>query len=78
MELQELYRYLYAKEPLGKIFPDAKSVPPEYLMDWLKDTTDYVRLHSDEEIERFRTLPAEEILSWLEEASEFVWETHKR
>ena len=77
MQVEELYRYAYVKEPLNTIFLDADSVPPEYLMDWLKDTNDYVRTHSDEEIERFRTLSPEEILTWLEEAAEFVWETHK-
>ena len=77
MQIEELYRYAYVKEPLNTIYGYVKSVPPEYLLDWLKDTNDYERSHSDEEIGRFRTLPPEEILTWLEEAAEFVWETHK-
>ena len=77
LKIEELYRFAYVKQPLNTIFHDAKSVPPEYLMDWLKDVNDYERLHSDEELDRFRTLAPEEILTWLEEASDFVWEANR-
>ncbi|NIN92869.1 hypothetical protein GTO36_07790 [bacterium] len=47
-------------------------------MDCLKDTYDYQRLHSDEELKEFFTLTPEQILTWLEEAAIFVWEAKRQ
>jgi hypothetical protein len=77
MNVGDLNRFAYVKRPLNGVFKEGEPVPPEYLMDWLKDTHDYIRLHSDEELERFKGLSAEEILVWLEEAADFVWEANK-
>jgi hypothetical protein len=77
MDIRELYRYAYVKRPLNEIYPDPSSVPEGFLMEWLKDTYDYQRLHSDEELRKFLTLTPEQILTWLEEAASFVWEAKK-
>ena len=46
-------------------------------MDWYKDTYDYQRTHSDEELKEFLKLTPEQILEWLEGVMVFVWETKK-
>lgn len=73
MDIKELYNYAYLKRPLNEVYSDAWMVPEEFLMEWLKDTHDYQRLHSDEELMQFSTLTQEQILTWLEEAATFVW-----
>lgn len=78
MDVGDLYRYAYIKRPLNEIYPDLSLVPEEFLMDWLKDTYDYQRLHSDEELKEFFTLTPEQILTWLEEAAIFVWEAKRQ
>ncbi len=78
MDMRELYRYAYIKRPLNEIYPDLSSVPEEFLMDWLKDTYDYQRLHSDEELKEFFALTPEQILTWLQEATMFVWEAKRQ
>lgn len=77
MDTSELYRFAYIKRPLTEVFSERSSVPEEYLMDWLKDSSDYQRLHSDEELRRFLALTPEQILSWLEEGVEFVWKVKR-
>lgn len=77
MDINELYAYAYIKRPLNEIYHDRSSVPEEFLLEWLKDTYDYQRLHSDEEIKEFLTLTPEQILTWLEEAATFTWEVKK-
>lgn len=77
MDISDLYRYAYIKRPLNEIYADLSLVPEEFLMDWLKDTYDYQRLHSDEELKEFFTLTPEQILTWLEEAAIFVWEAKR-
>jgi hypothetical protein len=77
MDLEHLYEFGYIKTPLDKVFDRRTSVPDEWLMDWLKDTNDYQRSHSEEELRASGSLTREQILDWLEEASEFVWEAKK-
>lgn len=78
MDIKELYKYAYIKRPLDEIYPDPSSVPHEFYIDWLKDTYDYPRLHSDDELKEFLALTPEQILNWLEEAVVFVWEAKKQ
>jgi hypothetical protein len=78
MDMRELYRYAYIKRPLNEIYSDRSLVPENFLMDWLKDTYDYQRLHSDEELKEYFTLTPEQILTWLEEAVIFVWEAKRQ
>jgi hypothetical protein len=78
MDIRELYNYAYIKRPLNEIYPDSSLVPENFLMDWLKDTYDYQRLHSDEELKEYFTLTPEQILTWLEEAVIFVWEAKRQ
>lgn len=77
MNLDDLNSFIYIKRPMNEVFPKASLVPPEYLMDWLKDTYDYRRTYTDEELKRFLELTPEDILQWLEEAAAFVWETKR-
>ena len=77
MDLRELYNYAYLKTPLNEVYSDPSLVPEEFLLEWLKDTFDYQRLHSDEELEEFLTLTPIQILTWLEEAAVFVWEAKR-
>lgn len=77
MELEELYKFGYIKTTLDKVYDHRSSVPGEYLMDWLKDTHDYQRSHSEEELRASLSLAPEQVLDWLEEAAEFVWEAKK-
>lgn len=78
MDIKELYKYAYIKRPLNEIYKDASSVPQEFLMDWYKDSYDYQRLHTPEELKEFLKLTPEQILEWLEEAMILVWETKKQ
>jgi hypothetical protein len=73
MDIRELNKYAYTKESLSDIYSDISLVPEVFLMDWLKDTYDYQRLHSDEEIMELLDLTPEQILNWLEGAAIFVW-----
>ncbi len=77
MDVERLYEFGYIKTPLDKVFDRRSSVPDEWLMDWLKDTNDYQRSHSEEELRLSGSFTREQILDWLEEASEFVWEAKK-
>jgi hypothetical protein len=77
MVTRDLYRFAYIKRPLTEVFSERSSVPEEYLLDWLKDSYDHQRLHSDEELQRFLALTPEQILTWLEEGAEFVWEVQR-
>jgi predicted RNase H-like HicB family nuclease len=77
MKIDEIYRYAYVKKPLNEVYPDESMVPPEFYFEWLKDSYDYVRIHSDEEIREFLTLTPEQIMEWLTEAIEFVWEAKR-
>ncbi len=77
MDLEELYKYAYVKRPLNEIYTDPSLVPEEFYIDWLKDTYDYLRMHSDDELKEFLALAPEQTLKWLEEAIVFVWEAKK-
>lgn len=77
MDAKDLYRFAYVRRPLSEVFPERASVPEVYLADWLKDSYDRQRPHSDEELQRFLSLTPKEILTWLEEGAEFVWEVQK-
>ena len=77
MDAKDLYRFAYVRRPLSEAFSGRASVPAAYLVDWLKDSYDRQRPHSDEELQRFLSLTPEEILTWLEEAAEFVWEVQR-
>lgn len=77
MDVSELYKYAYIKKPLSNVYTERISVPDEFLMDWLKDSHDYQRLHTEDELRQFLSLTPEQILNWLEEATEFVWETKR-
>ena len=74
MDIKKLYEYAYIKRPLNEIYPDPLLCPEEFFIDWLKDTYDYQRLHSDEELKEFLALTPEQVLEWLEEAVIFTWE----
>ena len=73
MDLEELYKFAYIKRPLNEIYSDPSEVPQEFIIEWLKDTYDYQRLHSDDELKEFLKFTPEQILKWLEEAMIFVW-----
>ena len=77
MDTKDLYHFAYVKRPLSEAFSERASVPDAYLVDWLKDSYDRHRPHSDEELQRFLSLTPDEILTWLEEGAEFVWEVQK-
>ena len=77
MDVKGLYKYAYVKRPLNEIYSDPSSVPEEFLREWFKDSFDYQRLHSDEELKEFLELTPEQIMTWLEEAAIFVWEAKK-
>jgi hypothetical protein len=47
------------------------------LLEWFKDTFDYQRIHSEEEIKDFISLKPEDILGWLEEAARLTLEAKK-
>jgi hypothetical protein len=47
------------------------------LLEWYKDTFDYQRIHSDEEIKEFISIKPEDILEWLEGATRLTWEAKK-
>lgn len=77
MKLKELYCFAYIKKPLNELYPELSTVPNEFIIEWFKDTFDYQRIHSDEELARFLSLTPSQILQWLEEAAEFTWKTKK-
>lgn len=77
MELNELFEYAYIKRPLNELFQSPSEVPFEFLMEWYKDTFDYQRLYSDEEIAEFIFFKQEDILEWLEGAVRLTWEAKK-
>jgi len=78
LDKEELYKYAYIKKPLNEIYKDSSSVPQEFIMDWYKDSYDYQRIHSDEELKEFLRLTPEQIFEWLEGAMIFVWEAKTR
>lgn len=78
MKLGKLYKYAYVKKPLNKIYKNAREVPEEFYIEWLKDCYDYVRIHSDKEIKEFLALTPEQIMNWLSETVVFVWEAKRR
>ena len=53
MDIKELYKYAYLKKPLNDQFQSPAEVPFEFLLEWFKDTFDYQRIHSEEEMEDF-------------------------
>ena len=77
MNLKELCKYAYIKKPLNEIFQRPSEVPFEFLLEWFKDTFDYQRIHSEEEIKDFISLKPEDILDWLEEAARLTLEAKK-
>jgi len=77
MDLKEIYKYAYIKKPLNEIFQKPSEVPFEFLMEWFKDTFDYQRIHSEEEMNDFINLKPEDILNWLEGAVRLTWEAKK-
>ena len=46
MTIDQLYKYAYIKKPLDEVYPDISLVPDEFIIEWLKDTFDYERIHS--------------------------------
>jgi hypothetical protein len=77
MDIKELYKYAYLKKPLNEQFQSPAEVPFEFLLEWFKDTFDYQRIHSEEEIKDFISLKPEDILNWLEEAARLTLEAKK-
>jgi hypothetical protein len=77
MDLEELYKYAYVKKPLNEVYRSPSEVPFEFLMEWFKDTFDYQRIHSEDEIKDFINLKPEDILNWLEDAARLTWEAKK-
>ncbi len=77
MDIKTLYEYAYIKRPLNELYPDPSSVPKEFFIEWLKDSYDYVRVHSDEELKESLELTPEQVLRWLEEAVALTWEMKK-
>ena len=77
MDLEELYKYAYVKKPLNQIYPSPSDVPAEFLLEWFKDTFDYQRTYSDEEVPEFMSFEPEDILEWLEETLQLTWESKK-
>ena len=77
MESKELYKYAYLKRPLNEIFQKPSEVPFEFLLEWFKDTFDYQRIHSEEEIMDVVNLKPEDILNWLEGAVRLTWEAKR-
>lgn len=73
MNSDEIWRHAYVKRPLTEVYDSVSNVPDEFKIEWLKDANDYVRTHSDEEIEVMRKFTPEQIMNWLEEAVPFVW-----
>jgi hypothetical protein len=77
MDIKELYKYAYLKKPLNEQFQSPAEVPFEFLLEWFKDTFDYQRIHSEEEMNDFINLKPEDILNWLEEAARLTLEAKK-
>ena len=77
MDIKELYKYAYLKKPLNEQFQSPAEVPFEFLMEWFKDTFDYQRIHSEEEIKDFINLKPEDILYWLEDAVRLTWKVKR-
>lgn len=78
MNIKELYeQYAYIKRPLNEIYHDSSQVPQEFMIEWFKDSFDYERMHSDEELRDFLKLSPVQILKWLEEAAAFTVEIKK-
>lgn len=62
---------------MNEIYHDPSLALEEFIVDWFKDTYDYQRLHTNDELERFLGLTPEQILNWLEEATIFEWEAKR-
>lgn len=78
MTIDQLYKYAYIKKPLDEVYPDISLVPDEFIIEWLKDTFDYERIHSDEEINNLPELTPEQILNWLEQTIPLVYEVKQQ
>ncbi len=50
MNIEEIYKYAYVKKPLNEIYPEFSTVPLEFIVEWFKDSYDYQRIHSEEEL----------------------------
>lgn len=74
MDIEELYRYAYVKRPLHEVFADPSEVPPEFLLEWFKDSFDRERVHSEAEIMDGLSATPSAILEWLEEGAALMWE----
>ena len=77
MDIEELYRYAYVKQPLHEVYPNLSEVPSEFILEWFKDAFDHERIHSEEEIMDGTSATPAEILEWLEEAAALSWEAKK-
>jgi len=78
MEIKELFKYAFIKRPLNELYQSLTEIPFEFLMEWYKDTFDYQRFHSDEELTEFILFKSEDILEWLEGAIGLTtWEAKK-
>ena len=74
MDREELHRYAYVKRPLHEVFADPSEVPPEFLLEWFKDSFDCERIHSEEEIMDGLSATPAAIVEWLEEGAALIWE----
>jgi len=74
MTVDELWRYAYVKKPLTEIYSALEEVPESFKIEWIKDKYDYVRTHTDDEIEMMSSYTPEQIMDWLEEAAPFARE----
>lgn len=74
MDINELYKFAYLKKPLNEQFQSPGEVPYEFLLEWFKDTFDFRRIHSEEEMKDFINLKPEDIFNWLEDAQRLTWE----
>ncbi|MDE2485587.1 MAG: hypothetical protein KGL32_10150 [candidate division NC10 bacterium] len=77
MKADAVSQYVYVKRSLCGVFAGINDVPEEFLMDWLKDTFDFQRSHSDEELQAGMTLEPEGVLQWLEETAQLTWDAKK-
>lgn len=78
MNIEELYKYAYVKKPLNEIYSEISSVPLEFIFEWFKDSYDYKRIHSDEELKDGLSLTPDQIMEWLEGAIVFTWEAKRK
>lgn len=77
MKADTVSQYVYVKRSLREVFAGIEDVPEPFWMDWLKDTFDFQRSHSDDELQAGMTLEPEGVLRWLEEAARLTWDVKK-